>query len=254
MSERPILILGGTAESALLARTLVSAGHRVISSLAGRTTKPSRPEGEVRVGGFGGPEGLASFIRDEGIAVLIDATHPFAERISDNAIRAAEIAHCAFVRLERPAWKRLPDDNWIGVPSLLNAVSAIPANANVLLALGRQHIAPFANRRDVRFTLRMIEPPDEPFDLPAYELVLAKPGSLHEEEAFLRNRQITHIICRNSGGSASYAKIEAARQLGLPVIMIDRPKRPSIHSVESVEDAVAFVETALGQSRLGRKE
>lgn len=244
-SDRPILILGGTAEASKLAARLMESGYRVISSLAGRTKDPARLEGEVRIGGFGGVAGLCDYIARQHVALLIDATHPFATQISDNAIVAAAATDVPFVRLERPAWLQRPGDAWTTAMTLEEAVAAIPTRARVLLALGRQHIAPFARRGDVHFVVRMIDPPEVPLGLIDYELELSKPGSLEEETAFLRAKRLSHIVCRNSGGTASYAKIRAARELGLPVIMIERPHRPGANTVPDIDDVIKFVDANL---------
>lgn len=249
VSERPILILGGTAEAAKLAARLVSQGHRVISSLAGRTREPASLDGEVRIGGFGGARGLTGYIVRENVSLLIDATHPFATQISDNALVAAASTKIPFVRLERPAWHARPGDKWTSVTSIDGAVSAIPARARVLLALGRQHIAPFSRRGDVHFVVRMIDPPEMPLDLIDFELELSKPGNVDDETDFLTRKRLTQIVCRNSGGAASYAKIKAARDLGLPVIMIDRPHRPATHTVPDIESVRQFIDNTLGSFR-----
>ncbi|MEK1889589.1 MAG: cobalt-precorrin-6A reductase [Phyllobacterium sp.] len=241
-SERSILILGGTAEASTLAARLVEQGYRVVSSLAGRTKDPAKLKGEVRSGGFGGGAGLADYIAREHIAILVDATHPFATQISDNALAAVALTNIPFLRLERPAWLSKPGDAWTTVATLDEAVAAVPSRARVLLALGRQHIAPFARRGDVHFVVRMIDPPEVALGLIDFELELSRPGSVEEETAFLTARRLSHIICRNSGGAASYAKIRAARQLGLPVIMIERPHRPQMNVVPDIESVIQFVE------------
>ncbi|MEL6702100.1 MAG: cobalt-precorrin-6A reductase, partial [Pseudomonadota bacterium] len=211
--------------AAALAQELHAAGHIVITSLAGRTKEPKAVSGSVRVGGFGGPEGLAQFLNDNAIDRLIDATHPFAERISRNAIAAAAAVDVPLEQHQRQPWKAQPGDQWHAVPDIAAAIQALPKNARVLLALGSQHIAPFAARRDVHFTVRMIDSPSEPLPFHNHTLVLARPsGEPKEEEKLLRKHGITHIVCRNSGGPSAYAKIEAARTLNLPVIMIERIK------------------------------
>ncbi|MBA8878564.1 cobalt-precorrin-6A reductase [Phyllobacterium myrsinacearum] len=244
-SDRPVLILGGTAEAVKLASALVAMGYRTISSLAGRTSNPGKIEGEVRIGGFGGADGLADYLRRENIALLVDATHPFATQISDNALAAADATGIPFVRLERPDWQRKPGDSWTSVTSIEDAVSAIPSKARILLALGRQHIAPFSRRHDVHFVVRMIDPPEAPLDLFDFELELSRPGKKDDEAAFLTRKRLTHIVCRNSGGGASYAKIAAARELGLPVIMIERPYRPASHTLPDTPGVLQFVEETL---------
>jgi precorrin-6A/cobalt-precorrin-6A reductase len=221
-SDRPVLILGGTKEAATLATILVERGLTVTSSLAGRTREPSPLKGNVRVGGFGGAQGLSTYLKDNRIALLIDMTHPFAVNMSLNAQQAAEMAGVNLISWQRPAWQRTTHDNWQSVRSIEQAVTAIPANARALLALGSQHIAPFATRPDVHFLVRMVDPPKTPIALADYQLLLAKPGSVEQEFALFKTHKITHIICRNSGGQAAYTKIAAARLLKLPVIMIEQ--------------------------------
>jgi precorrin-6A/cobalt-precorrin-6A reductase len=224
MSET-ILILGGTREAMELAAEFVREhpDWRVITSLAGRTREPKPVAGEVRTGGFGGAEGLAAFLERERVTRLVDATHPFAKRISANAKAAATLACVPLDIRTRAPWRRQPGDDWTEVASLAEARDALPSGARVLLALGSQHISPFATRADVHFVIRMVDPPDEPLALPDHHLVIGLPGQTAEEEATLLERHaINYIVCRNSGGDGAYAKIEAARRLGLPVIMIVR--------------------------------
>lgn len=224
-----VFILGGTKEAAELAAELVSdhPDWRVITSLAGRTREPKPVAGEVRIGGFGGAEGLANYLRTEGVSRLIDATHPFARQISENARLAARIAGVPLDIRTRAPWQRQPGDDWTEVETLRDARDAIPSGARVLLALGSQHIAPFAARADVHFIVRMVDPPKTPLPLPDHELVLGLPGRTAEEEAaLLTARAITHIVCRNSGGDGAYAKIEAARHLSIPVIVLRMEGQP----------------------------
>ncbi|MEP3438678.1 MAG: cobalt-precorrin-6A reductase [Hoeflea sp.] len=220
-----ILILGGTREAADLAREWVAANPeaRIITSLAGRTREPAPLAGELRTGGFGGVEGLARYLRETGVTRLIDATHPFARQISANAMEATRIAGVPLDIRTRTPWVRQPGDDWIEVETLEAARDAIPPNARVLLALGSQHISQFAVRDDVHFVVRMIDPPDLPLELPGHALILGRPGDTPAVETMLLiAHSITHIVCRNSGGKAAYAKIEAARELGLLVIMVGR--------------------------------
>jgi len=231
MSET-VLILGGTKEAAELAARLVREhpGWRIITSLAGRTREPAPLAGETRIGGFGGPGGLAEYLATEGITRLIDATHPFARRISANAKLAACKAGIPLEIVTRPPWQKQAGDDWIEVGSLEEARDALPAGARTLLALGSQYIAVFATRTDIHFVVRMVDPPAKPpakplagpLALPGHELVIGKPGSLEDEKALLAHHAITHIVCRNSGGAASYAKIEAARETGITVVMVQR--------------------------------
>jgi precorrin-6A/cobalt-precorrin-6A reductase len=241
--DKPVLILGGTAEAAELAARLTDRGLNVITSLAGRTREPAVLKGKTRTGGFGGAEGLAYYMQENHIALLIDMTHPFATQMSANARTASSISGIKLLAWQRPQWNKMEGDQWQEVTTIPAAITAIPSGAHVLLALGHQHITPFAARADVHFLVRMINQPSVSLDLPDHHLVLAKPGSLEEEFATLRNHAITHIVCRNSGGKASYTKIAAARLLGLPVIMIVQDRtigtRTSFNAV--LEEIFAFL-------------
>jgi precorrin-6A/cobalt-precorrin-6A reductase len=234
-----ILILGGTTEAATLAARLTDGGHNVTTSLAGRTREPAPLKGKTRTGGLGGAQGLAAYVRDNAVTLLVDMTHPFATQISANARKAAELTGVKLIAWHRPAWEKVDGDKWLEVPDVATAVATIPPSARVLLALGSQHIAPFAARPDVHFLIRMIDPPPARLALPNHELLLAKPGSVEEEYALLRDHHLTHIVCRNSGGKASYAKIAAARLLALPVIVIARVSiEPGTASLEAIEQQI----------------
>jgi len=222
--SQTVLILGGTREAAALARQLVAdhPDRRVITSLAGRTLEPEPVAGELRVGGFGGPDGLADFIRRENVTRLIDATHPYARQISQNAREAAMLSGVPLDIRTRPPWQKQPGDRWIDVASETAAADAVPSGARVFLSLGRQHLAPFAKRDDLFFLLRMVDAPATPPPLTDQTLIIGKPGSALAETVLLRDHGITHVVSRNAGGTGAYGKIEAARKLRLPVIMIGR--------------------------------
>ena len=233
-----ILILGGTREAAEIAARLAASGKaRIVTSLAGRTREPKPLAGETRIGGFGGADGLAAYLKDNAVDLLIDATHPFAGTISANARRAADLRAIPLISLARPAWDAVDGDRWQRVATIADAVTAIPEDATVLLALGRQHIAPFAGCADVTFVIRMVDEPEADLPFTRFVLVLGKPDlDVAAEEAMLVAHGIDMIVCRNSGGRGAYAKTEAARRLGLPVIMIDRPEQPvGPHTYASVE-------------------
>lgn len=218
-----ILILGGTKEAAELATLLITENHNVITSLAGRTKEPKPMNGEVRIGGFGGTEGLANYLTENNIDLLIDATHPFAKQISKNAVEAAKITKVKLEIHTRPKWEKQEGDNWLEVASLEEAKDKIPAGSRALLALGSQYIDLFKSRPDVFYLVRMIDPPTDELPLPKHQLVISRPSNDWQEEAeLLREQNITHIVCRNSGGAGAYAKVEAARKLQLPVIMVTR--------------------------------
>ena len=223
MRPEKILILGGTREAAALARDLTAQGLDVTTSLAGRTREPAPVVGKVRIGGFGGPDGLAAYLKEERVTRVIDATHPFAKTISANAVKACEMTGTPLEVKTRAAWTRQPGDNWIEVATLAAAASALPSGARVLLALGRQYIDAFHDRRDCHFVIRMVDPPEQALPFASCEILAAKPSANPDEEAALiRLHGISHIVCRNSGGEGAYAKIVAARMIGMPVIMVGR--------------------------------
>ncbi|MEM7215769.1 MAG: cobalt-precorrin-6A reductase [Pseudomonadota bacterium] len=218
-----ILILGGTKEAAELAAELTKDGHDVETSLAGRTKEPQPVAGKTRIGGFGGAQGLAEYLKTGQFERMIDATHPFAKQISINAKEASRLAGIPLEVKTRPPWQRQKNHHWIEVSSLESARDAIPSKSSVLLALGSQHIHLFKTRDDVHFLVRMVDNPSTPLPLPDYELLIGKPSAdWNEEAAMLRQHAISHIVCRNSGGEGAYAKIEAARNLGIPVIIVAR--------------------------------
>ena len=223
-SER-ILILGGTREAAQLAQTLTDDGVDIITSLAGRTKEPVPVAGETRIGGFGGVDKMARWIIENQITKVIDATHPFARQISKNAEQACRIANIELARRTRPPWEKQDGDNWQLVESLEEAANALPENARVLLALGSQYLSAFSRRSDVHFLVRMVDQPPANPGLANHHLVLGRPSSdWREEAALLRDHKISHIVCRNSGGTGAYAKVIAARELAIPIIMIKMPE------------------------------
>jgi precorrin-6A/cobalt-precorrin-6A reductase len=243
------LILGGTADASSLAAEIARAGIDAIYSYGGRTRAPADQPLPTRVGGFGGVSGLAETIRREGITHLIDATHPFAAEMSRNAIEACAATSTPLIALERAPWAKGPGDNWIDVADVTGAAAALPAGpANVFLAIGRQHIAPFATRPQHAYTLRFVDPPEAPLPFAADVIVSRGPFTLESELEMMRARAITWIVARNSGGDGARAKIDAARKLALPVIMIARPQLPQRPRVESVEEVMRWLghRTCLG--------
>lgn len=224
--SKTILILSGTAEGFALAQQLHEEhpNWRIISSLAGRTKNPNLPIGEIRIGGFGGTEGLIDYISKQKVDKIIDATHPYAKTISENAERAAKDCAIEYQKIERPAWQQTDGDNWTEVQSIKEAADILPKNATVFLALGRQYIDAFQHRSDCHFIVRMVDHSDD-VPLSSYKLILGRPNvnSEDERQLFFKHK-ITHLIARNSGGEKSYAKIIAARDAKIQVIMIQRPK------------------------------
>ncbi|MHC3939944.1 Precorrin-6A reductase [Paenochrobactrum sp. BZR 201-1] len=240
-----ILLLGGTTEAAKLAQVLNAQGFHTITSLAGRTATPSPVDGIVRSGGYGGTDGLSTYILAESINLIIDATHPFAKQISANARQAADRTRCPLIRLERPAWQQQPQDLWQLIHKEEEAARLLPGGARAFLALGRQHIAPFQSRDDVHFIMRMIDPAEVALPL-NHQIILAKPMGFEDECDLLRRHKITHLVCRNSGGTASYQKIRAARELAINVLMIERPTPVARHIVEDAEAVLSFVYQLFG--------
>lgn len=224
-----VLILGGTSEASELATELAARTDvTVISSLAGRVSQPRLPAGIVRVGGFGGVAGLISYLRDEKIGVVIDATHPFASKISGNAELACTALSLPLIALERAPWEPNEHDCWYTVPDAQAAASMVNHKHNrVFLSIGRQELGAFSNCNDAWFLVRSIDAPGE--TLPANSKLILKRGPFHldDELQMLRTESISLIVSKNSGGTATYSKIEAARTLRIPVVMIDRPMKHS---------------------------
>lgn len=243
---RRVLVLGGTTEAARLTERLVEVdGIHTTMSLAGRTARPAAGPGARRVGGFGGAEGLASHLRDAGVDLLVDATHPFATTISANAVAAAAEADTPLVRLCRAAWSPEPGDDWHPVADEREAAAALPAGARAFLALGAGRLSAFRSRPDLVFVVRTVDPPALPLLAGPHEVVNGRgPFDTAAETALLERLAVTHLVARNSGGSGAYAKLEAARTLALPVLMIARPPAPR-PDAETVEDALALVMSRL---------
>ncbi|UFX42918.1 cobalt-precorrin-6A reductase [Bradyrhizobium sp. 41S5] len=244
------LILGGTADANLLAAAMARAGIDAVYSYGGRTAAPAEQPLPTRIGGFGGVSGLADYLRREGITHVIDATHPFAAEMSRNAIAACAQTATPLLALERAPWKKTSGDRWIEVADVVSAVAALPdSRANVFLAIGRQHIAPFGSRPQHAYTLRFVDPPEETPPLPGADVIVSRgPFTLESELALMRARSIAWIVARNSGGGGARAKIDAARTLGLPVIMITRPLLPERPRGESVSEVMEWLghRTCLG--------
>ena len=243
VSDMRALILGGTGDANKLAEALVREKIDAIYSYAGRTQIPLGHELPTRIGGFGGVAGLADFIREAGITHVIDATHPFAAEMSRHAVDACAATAVPLVALERAPWIRAAGDNWIEVADVNAAVMALPEKpTTVFLAIGRQHIAPFAAKPQHAYTLRFVDAPDGVLPLPDAEVIVSRgPFTLESDRELMRLRGIEFLVARNSGGSGARAKIDAARELGLRVIMIARPTLPQRLRVESIEDVLAWL-------------
>ncbi len=247
MSLKNLLILGGTGDAQRLAAvTQQISGLTVISSLAGRTQQPVLPPGQVRIGGFGGEQGLIDYLRDHKIDLVIDATHPFARQISENATRAVAVLGLKFLVLERSAWSATADDHWLEVADHQAAADLLPQlGQRIFLTIGRQELGFYVHLQNLWFLMRSIDPPDLPL-IPPGELLLAKgPFDLAAERELLLKYQIQAIVSKNSGGEATYAKILAAKELGLPVVMVQRPAIPTGERAHTVDQAIKWLQSQL---------
>ncbi|MFD0927620.1 cobalt-precorrin-6A reductase [Williamsia deligens] len=229
MTPGPVLVLGGTGEARAVAADLVDAGIDVVSSLAGRVSRPRLPVGAVRVGGFGGVEGLRTWITDHRCPVVVDATHPFAQQISQNAARAAEQASVPVIAVRRPGWEPGPDDRWTMVDDIAAAADTIAARGGrVFLTTGRQDVGAFAGIESAWFLIRVVDPPTA--DLPPHHEILASRGpyDLDSERDLMRQNAIDVVVTKNSGGELTRAKLIAAAELGIDVVMVRRPAVPHV--------------------------
>lgn len=239
-----LLILGGTSEASALAERLGSdARFAATLSLAGRTSAPRLPDIPTRIGGFGGVDGLAAYLRDNAIDVVIDATHPFAEQISANAVRAANATHTPLIVLSRPAWKPVQGDQWTTVDSLDAAAAALPnAPERVFLTVGRQSLEPFAVKPQHTYIIRVIDPPAIPAAMIRTDIIVGRgPFELAAEMELLRTHRIDRMVTKNSGGKASAPKLAAARARGLPVILVERPAPTGVAAVTTVDAVLTLL-------------
>jgi precorrin-6A/cobalt-precorrin-6A reductase len=241
-----VLLLGGTGEAAALARAIretLPDAVALTTSLAGRTTRPVPVPGDVRIGGFGGAAGLEAYLRDHAIERVIDATHPFAAQISAHARRACDATGVPRLMLLRPPWKHHPLDRWIEVSNIAGAAAVVgKLGRRAWLTVGAGDIAAFAGITDVRFLVRLIAPPPLPLPLKLHHLVLGRgPFTLEEERHLLHLHGIEVLVCKASGGAATEAKLIAAREISLPVVMVRRPPAETGESVETIEGALAWL-------------
>jgi precorrin-6A/cobalt-precorrin-6A reductase len=244
-----VLVLGGTSEARALAGELARTPElRVISSLAGRVSNPALPAGEVRVGGFGGADGLAAYAVAEGIGAVVDATHPFAETISAHAVDACARAGLPLLRLARPAWSPRDGDDWHDAGSLDEAATLLPKlGSRVFLTTGRQGLAAFA-ALDLWFLIRCVDPPAAPLPARSEVLLARGPYEREAERALMRGHGIDVLVTKNSGGPLTEGKLDAARDLRIPVVMVSRPASPGAESVTTISDAVRWIQGHVGQA------
>lgn len=246
--KKRVLILGGTGEAAALAAKIAEIpGVDAIASFAGRTKEHITLTTPSRTGGFGGATGLADYLRQEHIDLVIDATHPFAAQISFNAAQAASECGIPRLMLIRPPWKAVLGDDWIEVDTNQSAAKALPGLAeHIFLTIGRQELPAYADIKNIWFLMRMIDPPEPDLPIPPGQLILQRgPFSLESERSLLQEYQIGAIVSKNSGGDATYAKIIAARELGITVVMVQRPHKPEGEKVADVESTLSWVRNRL---------
>ena len=237
------LILGGTSDANRLADMVARLGLDAIYSYAGRTEVPLAQSLPTRSGGFGGASGLADYLGREGITHVVDATHPFAAEMSRNAVAACAATSTALIALQRAPWTKTPGDSWIDVADETAAAAALPDQpASVFLAIGRQHLAAFSAKPQHAYTLRFVDAPDGGLPLPDASVIVSRgPFTFAGDLALMRSRGIEWVVARNAGGTGGRAKIDAARELGLPVVMIARPDLPERPRTECIEDVLAFL-------------
>ena len=239
-----VLILGGIGDAVELAIKIANIpGIEVITSLAGRTREPANLPGNVRTGGFGGVRGLTNYLREMQIDLLIDATHPFANQISENAAAATQEVGIPRLMVIRPPWEKLEDDDWLEVEDNLAAATALANRAKrVFLTIGRQEIGTFAHLQEIWFLMRMIDPPNTDVVIPPGLILCDRgPFTLENEQEILLKYNIDTIVSKNSGGNATYPKIIAARKLGIKVVMVNRPLVPPGEQVPDVESALQWL-------------
>ena len=242
-SHPHVLLLGGTSEASALARLLAARPDiPAMVSLAGRTINPIEPPIAYRIGGFGGVEGLCAFLDEHAVTALVDATHPFAEQMSANAVEAARRMGVPLLSLQRPAWQARDGDRWSEVLDARAAMQALgPAPRRVFLTTGRLELPAFLAAPQHFYLVRSVDPPEElP---PRARLILARgPFAEADEIRLMQEEAIDILVTKNSGGSATYGKISAARRLGLPVILLRRPKTAEVETVATAQEALAWIE------------
>ena len=253
-----LLLLGGTTEARELAARMAGEPTRVITSLAGRLQEPRLPAGQLRSGGFGGVDALVAWIRGHEPVVVVDATHPFAVQISVHALAAAAITGTPLLRVTRPGWVAGPGDHWLRVPNIAAAADLLPTvGIRPLLTTGRRDLAAFTEHPGcgrLDLLVRCVEPPTVP--LPAGVTVLADRGpfTFAGERALMAERGVDVLVTRDSGGESTRAKLDAARELGLPVVMVDRPPPPEGAAAAAAAAEVPAVPTVPTVPTVGEAE
>lgn len=246
-----LLLLGGTSEARACAAELVRRGFDVVSSLAGRVAAPRLPAGAVRIGGFGGPDAMARWLAENRVRAVVDATHPFAERIGTSAVTACASAGVPLLRLRRPGWQAGPSDRWHWVDSLDAAAGAVATlGERAFVTTGRQGIAAFAGLNRTWLLIRCVDPPAQPLPPHCRILLSRGPYEVTEERELMTGHGIDVLVTKDSGGTMTAAKLAAARELGIPTVVVRRPPRPPAHTVATPPEALRWVaETTAAQER-----
>lgn len=226
-----------------MAEAIAKAGLSGVYSYAGRTDAPMGQPIHMRMGGFGGVEGLVAYLTDQAITHVIDATHPFAAQMSANAVAACAATGTPLIALERAPWTPGEGDRWTHVPDIPAAVAALSGPPQrVFLAIGRQHLEPFAAQAQHHYLLRLVDPPTGPLPMPRAQVIVARgPFDVAGDTALMQTHATQIVVAKNAGGKGAVAKIAAARALGLPVVMIDRPVIPARRVAHSVKDVLAWL-------------
>jgi precorrin-6A/cobalt-precorrin-6A reductase len=249
-----VLILGGTADANRLVAA-VAEDKRLdpVLSYAGRTEHPTPPPIDWRVGGFGGVTGLVDYLRTQNIARVVDATHPFAAQMSAHAITACAAAGVPLLALERAPWEQIPGDRWTEIDDIDVAPEVLgTVPRRVFLGIGRQHLGVFAAHPQHQYLVRLVDPPRAALPIPGAEVIVARgPFDLAGDRAMLVEHRTEIVVARNAGGEAAYAKIAAARDLGLPVVMVRRPSIPVRDTVEQVADVLRWLGHDRGPAERG---
>lgn len=235
-----LLLLGGTGEAREIAAHLRR--QDAVISLAGATRNPQAQPLPTRVGGFGGAAGFRRYLEGAGITAVLDATHPFAARITARTALICGEMGVPFMQFLRPPWTPEPDDNWVGIETEAEAAAYIPRGSTVFLGTGRQTLAQFANLAGCEVICRQIDPPQQPFPFPGGRFLVGRPPfSVEDEEALFRDLGVDYLVVKNAGGAPSRTKLTAARNLRIPVLMLARPPQGDWPVVDTIEDALEWV-------------
>ncbi|MEP2028155.1 MAG: cobalt-precorrin-6A reductase [Paracoccaceae bacterium] len=242
-----LLILGGTTEATAISRAVAAAGLKATVSLAGRVERPASQPVPRRIGGFGGITGLAEYLRVHRITHVIDATHPFAARMSRNAIAACAQTSIPLVAFTRPGWTEAAGDHWQRVVNINAAATSLACPPRrVMLAVGRMHLDAFARNPQHFYLLRLVDEPETPPAFPNHHVLLSRgPFSVENDQALMQEFAIELVVSKNSGGTGAFAKIAAARALALPVLMIDRPSLPNRTELFGVQEVLDWIHGAI---------